>query len=745
MSITNRFARSTLSKGVAIAIAAIAVNAHADNDSSVKTLEKTTVNEKTLSPFKKEKVSNHKITTSLLDTAKTISVIDAKVLSSQGVTSLNDALRNVTGVSTFGAGEGGGGNITTNDKITIRGFSANSNIYIDGIRDITGYSRDIFNTEQIEVSKGASSSISGKGSAGGIVNMVTKRAKLDDFASTNVMLDDADTKRITADANFTLGKSTGLRLNALATDGGDPLDNGIENYQTLAIAPSVYHEFNERTSITADALFMKQDNTPLLGMPYISAEAAAQLGLKEGPIDSSLWDNFYGHARRDFEEVNINVGTVVIQHQVSDSISIVNQTRFASNDKKSILGRPMMHRTSYDRETRKGTYAYEYDTSYIQGLDSENSLFVNQFDVLGNFSTGSVDHNVVVGVELYKEDQTTYRQAHDIVLENKYLPIDQPNPHQSYTGSAFRDGAPTEVEGTGAALYVLDTITFNEHWLLTAGARFENYTAEGSAYMWQRIDGKWHRQLRTGLEAESDFVSWNTALNYKPSEQSSIYISFANSQDPAGGDLAFSGRANTIDEINKLDPQESTNVELGAKFDLLDGDLQVAAAYFVTSKTVTDRDDDGVTYLSGEQEAKGFELSANGMITDNLSVLAGYTHQDTEVTKDFTPDKVGNGLSAAPDDTANIWLEYQQEKLTVALGAQYSSGNTYWRRNMAYYETGSYTLIQAMAAYQVTDALQVQFNVDNLTDKEFVNDFSARGHFRPGSPRIMKLSANYTF
>ena len=744
MFISYRFTRSTLSKAVALAVATLAVSAHANTETSSATLAKTTVSEQSSSAFKKEKVSNHKITTSLLDTAKTISVIDAKVLSSQGVTSLNDALRNVTGVSTFGAGEGGGGNITTNDKITIRGFSANGNIYIDGIRDITGYSRDIFNTEQIEVSKGASSSISGKGSSGGIVNMVTKRAKLDDFASANVMFDDADTKRITADANFTLGESTGLRINALATDGGDPLGNGIENYQTLAIAPSVYHEFNDSTSITADALFMKQDNTPMLGMPYVSAEAAKQLGLKEGPIDSSLWDNFYGHAQRDFEEVNINVGTVVIEHQASDNIRVINQTRFASNDKKSVVGRPVLHR-DYDRPTRTSTYFNEFDTGYTRNLDSKNSLLVNQFDVLGNFSTGSVDHNLVVGVELYKEEKTTYRLANNIELANEYLPLDQPNPHQAYTGSIYRDDAPTEVKGSGTAIYALDTLTFNEHWLLTAGVRFEDYKAEGSAYMWQRIDGKWNRLLRTGLAADSTFTSWNTALTYKPNEQSSIYVSFANSQDPAGGDLAFSGRANTIDEINKLDPQDAVNFELGAKIDLFDGNLQLAAAYFVTSKTVTDRDDDGVTYLSGEQEAKGFELSANGMITENLSVLAGYTHQDTEVTKDFTPDKVGNGLSAAPDDTANIWLEYNIEKFTLGLGAQYSSGNTYWRRNTAYYETGSYALIQAMAAYQVTDALQVQFNVDNLTDKEFVNDYSARGHFRPGSPRVMKLSANYVF
>jgi catecholate siderophore receptor len=744
VSITNRFTRSTLSKSVAIAITALAVSAHASAEDSTKKLAQTTVSEESSSPFKKDKVSNHKIATSLLDTAKTIDVIDAKVLSSQGITSLNDALRNVTGVSTFGAGEGGGGNVTTSDKITIRGFSANGNIYIDGIRDITGYSRDLFNTEQVEVTKGASSSITGKGSSGGTVNMVTKKASLDDFASANVMLDDADTKRITGDMNAKLGDNTALRVNGLVTDGGDPHGNGIENYNTIAIAPSLYHEFSDKTTMTIDALFMKQDNTPTLGLPYVSPETGMELGIAS-PLDTSLWDKFYGNKERDFEDVNINVGTLVIEHQFSDSLSLVNQTRIASNDKKSVTGRPMLRRIAYDRETRKGTYSNEYDAGYTLNIDTENTLFVNQLDLLSNFSTGSVDHNLVVGVELYQEDKTTYRLDSDIELENKYLPLDQPNPYQPFTGSIYRDGAPSETEGTGAAIYALDTITLNEQWLLTLGARFEDYTAKGSAYMWQNIDGKWHRQLKTGLEADSSFVSWNSALNYKPTEQSSIYVSFANSQDPAAGDMAFSGRANTVEEVNKLDPQESVNFEVGAKIDLFDGNLQLATAYFVTTKTVTDRNDDGETFLSGEQEATGFELSANGMINENFSILAGYTHQDTEVTKDFTPESVGNGLSAAPENSANIWLQYEQNALVLAVGAQYSSGNTYWRRNTAYYETGSSTILQAMAAYQVTKALQVQFNIDNLTDEEYITDFSARGHFRPGAPRVMKLSATYAF
>lgn len=519
----RNFIQSNLSKAIVIAITAASVNVQAET--TEKTLSKTMVTEEKKSPYKTEKVSTHKISTSLLDTAKTINVVNSEVLSNQGVTSLNDALRNVTGVSTFGAGEGGGGNITTNDKITIRGFSANNNIYIDGIRDVTGYSRDLFTTEQIEVNKGASSSITGKGSSGGTVNLVTKKAKLDDFITTNISLDDAETKRITADVNTTLNNATALRINAVASDGGDPLDNGVETYQTLAIAPSIFHQLNENTTITADALFMKQDNLPVLGLPYITDAAAEQLNIKAGLIDSSLWDKFYGNEKRDFEEVNINIGTVVVEHQWSENLSFINQTRIVSNDKKSVLSRPIVY-----REERGAPYQNGYDTGYTRNLDEENTLFVNQFDVISNFNTGDVEHNLVVGLELYKEEKTTYRLVNNIEFVDKLLPFDQPNGSLPFTGSIERDGAPTEVEGTGTAIYALDTIHLNEQWILTAGARFEDYTAKGSAYMWQRINDQWERILRTGLEADSNFVSWNTSLSYKPTENSNVYVSYANSR-----------------------------------------------------------------------------------------------------------------------------------------------------------------------------------------------------------------------
>ena len=737
------FTKKIMTQAVAIGIASISLNTHANTE--VKELATTVVKEEKKDDYKVEKASSEKYQTSLLNTPKTITVVNEQVLKDQGVTSLNDALRNVAGVSTFGAGEGGGGNVTTNDKITIRGFSANGNIYIDGIRDIAGYSRDMFNFEQVEVTKGASSSITGKGSSGGSINLVSKRAEQDEFSTVEASFDEAERLRTTIDHNTQLNEKVALRINGLYTQGGDALDNGVEEYQTTAIAPSLRVDFNDKTALTADLLYMKQDNNPMLGLPWVNADVAAQLNYKEGPLPTQFWNNYYGVAKRDFEDVSVNLATLLIEHQFADNVLLRSQTRVASNEKQSVLARPMFDYTT-DAETKKRIYKNQINISPLQIVDQENDLAATQFDAIINLSAGAIKHDLVVGAEYYQEETTRYTLSNNIKLNSNFVSIDKPNTNTPFSGEISRSGEPTVVKGTGLALYALDSITLNDQWLATVGLRFEDYQAEGSSYVRQVIDNKRVSVFVDDLSADGTFLSWNGSLAYKPNAHTNYYFGIANSQDPAGGDLAFSGSSlEGITRVSSLDPQEAKTYELGAKWDLLAEKLQISTALFLTNKTVLDTDLNGTYFLAGEQQAKGFEFSANGSITEQLSVLASYTHQKTEVTQDYTPDTQGNGLSAAPKNSANLWLSYEQDKLSLGAGAQYSSGNVYWRRNMAFFDSGSQTLLNVMAGYDVTDKLALQLNIDNLTDEEYVTDYSARGHFRPGNPRTMKLTVRYQF
>lgn len=742
MSTPKNTAKSTFINSALLLGAASGFAAHAQEE--VKTLEKTKANVTKQDTYKIDKVSNHKISTDLVDTAKTINVVSSEVLADQGITNLNDALRNVSGVSTFGAGEGGGGNVTTNDKITIRGFNANGNIYIDGIRDLAGYSRDLFNTEEVEVIKGASSSISGKGTSGGAVNMVTKRAKQDEFTNVAASYDEAEQMRVSVDTNTSISDITAVRLNALYTSGGDPLGNGVEEYKTTAIAPAIAVEVNDALQFNLDALVMSQRNTPMLGLPYVTSGVAEQLGKTEGAIDSKYWGNYYGVPERDFEDVDVSLATFLLSYQINDHLKLVNQFRAGKNEKKSVVSRPMYH-SMRDPETRERTYFDEISLTSVRSLDEKNTLIVNQFDLVGEAFTGSLKHEYVVGWELYKEKKTSQHLSNNIELDTPRVSVENPKTNIGFTGAIEIGGDPSVTEGRGNALYALNNMSLGEHWLFTAGLRYEDYSAEGARYMWKRVDGKWEREYASGLKSEADFISWNTSAGYKPTENSFVYVSAANSQDPAAGDLAFTWSKSAVDQIGALDPQESKNYEFGGKLELMDGELLITTALFNTTKTVTDRDEEGNYFLAGEQEAKGLEFGIEGQITDQLEIKANYTKQDTEVTKDFDEDVQGDGLSAAPENMANIWLTYTLNDWEFSAGANYSSGNTYWRRAKPYFESGSATLLSAMASYQATDNLKLQLNIDNLSDEEYVTDYSARGHFKPGAPRIIKLTANYSF
>ena len=712
--------------------------------------------------------SSPKLTQPLINTPRTISVVSEVAMRDQGVTSLGDALRNVAGVSTFGGGEGGGGVVTISDKVTIRGFDARSSIYVDGTRDIAGYSRDMFNYEQLEVIKGAGGSLMGKSAAGGSVNLSSKHARLDNFGSVGVSYDELDTKRLTGDYNAQLTENIAIRGNALYSDGGDRFDNGVENYETRGLAGSVLFNLSESTSITLDALFMDQDNTPMLGMPFVSDAAAGPFvpgvgspanpndpdafgtggsGLDFGALPSGMWDNYYGVRGRDFEEVDTSMLTMIVNHRVSDNFSVRNQTRWGSNDSASVITRPGLVDTAAGDPVNYGTQ--RVSVSSLQMNEQENELFVTAFDGLLNLDFGGLQHDLVFGVEYSRETQKRPQLINNLsYVDANGNPITSPtvslyNPSADFIGVVGSiDAAPDlpNVKGRNLALYLFDTINLGDHWQLDLNGRYDHYKMEGAQFI---SGGRGTPSIFTpGLALENEFFSWGTALSYKFNENSNVYVSYSDSNEPPGTSLAFSGN-----ESDELDPETADSYEVGAKWQSADQRLLLSGAYFVTTRDVRDTDVDGNPFIGGEQESKGFELSAVGAVTDNFFVTASYTKLEAEVTQNSNVDTEGNGLAAAPDDTVALWGTYlaMNGRLTLGAGLNHSSGDTYWRQNRAYFETGSYTEVQAMAAYQLTDNARVQLNINNLTDEEYVSDYSARNHFLPNTPRNMKLSFNYNF
>ncbi|EXJ11991.1 MULTISPECIES: TonB-dependent receptor [Nitrincola] len=726
---------SPLALAIGSALSLMVTHAYAQTDNvQLPTLEVSAESEQT---YHVEKSANVKLTQDLVDTPKTLTIVNDVLMHDQGVTNLQDALRNVAGVSTFAAGEGGGGNVTTGDTITIRGFDVNGSIYTDGIRDLSTYSRDIFNTEQIEVAKGSSGSLYGKGSAGGTVNLVTKSARTDrNFNTINLSYDQGELGRITGDFNHQLSDDSALRINLLAQSGGDYLGNGEEDYQTLAIASSYFLQISDKTDLTLNLFHMQQDNTPVMGLPFVNAAAAAQLGMPEGPISKSNWGNYYGVKGRDFEEVDATSLTAIINHEVNDAWNLRSQTRIGTNERQSITTRPALLNLGNNSAPN---YDGSVNVSPFMAQFSEDKLFVTQLDAIGEVYTGSVKHDLVVGAEVYRENKKIpVIDTSGITLSATSVDLNTPD-SVTATGSWQKDGYSSDTTAKGIAAYFANTATLNQYLQLSAGLRYEDFTAKG-----YKTSGGQQVHAKT----DADLISWQAGINFKPLQNGSLYASISNSEQPNATDLVLQGNANTADAYAKLDPLESVTKEIGTKWVFFDDRLLLGAALFETTKDVYDTVDNQIT-TSGEQRSRGFELSATGQLSDELSLIGTYTRQNAKVTEDAPAANgnttLGNGLTAAPDQSASLWMTYAKGPLTLGAGAEYNSGNTYWRQQRAFYETGSVTLVNAMASYEFTNQLKAQLNVSNLTDKEYVTDYSARGHFKPGDPRNIKLSLNYNF
>lgn len=725
-----------------------------------KGIENITVTGDSRASYLKEKANSYKYAKGLVDTPKTLSIISEELLRDQNIDNLSDALRNVAGVSTFGAGEGGGGDLTTNDTVTIRGFDADGSIFIDDIRDIAGYSRDLFNVEAIEVVKGGNGSITGKGSAGGTLSLVTKKASKAAAGYLDVSANSIDNKRVHLDYNEPLSESVAARLNLLVSEDNDPLGNGVVDYSSYGLASSFLFDISDKTTATLDFLYMKQDNTPSLGLPFVTEAVSASSGLPEGPIDEALWGNYYGVASRDFENVDVAIGTFVVAHEFSETFKVRSATRLATNEKQSITGRPnfLNEGTRSDPDYSNllvSTALVLPGLAYIDARDEENELFVTQLDAILDLDFSGVQHNVTFGTEFYIDKLTKFDiTSTSVTLSSPGVDLFNPAQDVTFTGEYARLPVPAETEGTGIAVYGLDTVTLNDQWQISFGARAETYELEGSQYFTSRdADGNRERLLLSDLTSDVDLFTWNAGVVYKPTENSSVYVAAVNSQEPLGGNLRFSGFSpDDIQQRTSVEPEDSTSYELGMKWQILDKRLLLTSAVFQTEKTIIDSAGFGEPVsLSGEQTSKGLEFSAVGQLQDNLSLSFSYTHLDTEITETAQTSQadLGNGLSASPDDTASLWLSYlpgfADGKLSLGGGLQYSSGDVFFRQNRAFFDTGSYSIWNFVGSYQIQDNLKVQANINNVFDEKYITDFSARGHFRPGTPRFASLSMSYDF
>jgi len=658
--------------------------------------------------YKVDKSASVKRTETILDTPQSITVVPEKVIQEQAATTLRDVLRNVPGI-TFGAGEGGGGQ---GEQLRIRGFTANSDLYVDGIRDATpANNRDPFNLEQVEVVKGAASAYSGRGSTGGTVNMVSKAPRMQAFTAGTLTVGTASTKRVTADINRPLEgigiDGTAVRLNVMAHDAGVSGRDEVEN-QRWGVAPSIAFGLGTPTRVMLSALYSKDDNVPDYGLPVLSGVIP--------PVDRSNW---YGIRGLNQEKQEYGTVTLQIEHDAADWISLRNQTRYSEATRFNIVTIPRFP---------AGTVAFTPATTVNRGQngrDTKTISVVTQTDATLKFKTGVLDHALVVGFDLSHEKYT----QRGLTISGTAPAANLFNPNYNVAGPGWSySGARTRNTGRDFGLYAIDTVKIGEQWEVVGGARYDNFKADTNT--------------GTATYSLSDtMVSWQGAVVYKPVKTVSLYASASTSFNPSVEAAQSSLSATTV----SLKPQENLSYEVGAKWDAIPDRLQLTAALFRTEKTnVRETDAAGTTViLDGERRVQGIELGVVGNITDTWQVIGGYSYQDSEITKAVR--YVGNEMANTPKNSFSLWSTYRlPHDITVGGGLQYVGKRQLNDANTATLD--EYLLVDAMVSYQITDAVGLQLNAQNLFDKEYFDRAHGGGaHVIPGQGRTILLSTNLRF
>lgn len=694
--------------------------------------------------FKVNQSANSKFVAPLLDTPKSVSVISKQLIEDTQVTTLSDALRTVPGI-TLGAGEGGNPN---GDRPFIRGYNSESSMYVDGVRNATSQNREMFAVEQVEVTKGSASAMGGAGTTGGSINMISKVAKAGDFLEGSVAGGTDNYQRITLDGNKDFGNGIAARVAVMGHHNEKAGQKNGAEYKRAGIAPSIVFGLDTPTRATLSYYYLKSDDTPDSGVPYkYDAAKKATVGK---PVDVKQ-GIYYGLLSRDFQKQENQIGTIKLEHDLTDNLTLSNTAVYSSAKNDYLWTQP---------DDSKGNVLNDKVWRRINSRITDTNIFTDQLALTGKFNTGAFKHSFNIGAEYsdQKSDKGNYLTSYpgypgtttggfnsDCAINDAWCTsLTNPDSRDQWLGSSAANKNLTTTTTETTSVYLLDNIEFSPQWLLDLGLR------------WDKFDTK-QTTNATGdsIENNTNFLTYQAGLIFKPVENGSIYASYATSANPVGVDGGDGSEA-IGQAYMDLDPEESRTFEIGTKWDVLNERLSLTAAVFRTEKQNTRIQLDAATYTNGgETQVDGLELGVNGQITDKWAVSAGYTYLDSETVNPgpscnrqgvCTPDNPAKGkqMQNVPKNSATLWTTYAvTPALTLGAGAVAmdkvygDAANTKW--------VPGYVRYDAMARYNVNENVDLQLNVNNLSDERYFTKAYASHYATEAEGRSAVLAVNFKY
>ena len=747
-------------------------------------------------------VESPKSTAPLVDTPQTITVVTQEVLRQQNLLTLRDALATIPGI-TFGAGEGGGG---YGDSINLRGYSANNDLTVDGVRDSAQYSRtDPFNLQQIEVYNGANSVFNGSGSVGGTVNLVSKIPFSRNATTLQAAVGTDNYYRASVDSNWRLNDLIAVRLNAMYHENDVP-GRDVESYQRWGVAPSITIGVDSDTSLTLAYIHQDDDNTPIYGVPFFLSS------VNDGPLPGVDDSDYFGIVNLDEQKTKVNRLTTTFRHAFSENVSIRNLTRWQRVHQYSQTSAPQgvfclanglqpvgsgptptVGIACPAGQNTPGTYYPSGPRGLVR--DQVNDLLHNQTDLtVVTGEAGGTRNTLVIGASISREDYkiTTASLARNPDGSAVTLPpIDLFDPHTTYTGPInFTVTARSKGRSHNKAIYAFDTLELGTLFELNAGLRYESNRSE-----FRNIPLLVVPPGTTALTpaqrqpqiSDENLFSYRFGAVFHPIENVSFYGAYGNARTPSSatvrlgcGVIPATGAADPC----AVAPEKARTFEIGAKAELANKRLLLTAALFRNERTNfrTPSNDpslpNSLQVLDGKSRVDGIALGVTGNLTPEWAVFANYTYLDSKVKQsvsDFclaSPGATGCGNSVAiPDPQAGDRL-IQTPKHSGSLfttyafpfGLQIGYGLTYQgrfatnQRNLlqrTQFMVDDYLIHRAFVSYDFDNGLVAQLNVTNLTNEDYYtgvrNNVNATtgavtgGWATPGDARSAVFSLFYNF
>ena len=626
----------------------------------------------------KVKLISPKAVAPLIDTPRSIVVIDKEVIRQTGSATLVEALRTVPGI-TFGAAEGGN---PIGDRPFIRGFDSQGSTYLDGVRDIGAQSREVFAVEQIQVVRGSDSTLGGRGGAGGSLNIVSKLPEARTFATADLSYGNADYKRTVADVNYKLSDTVAVRLNGMWHD-QDVAGRDAIFQKRWGVAPSVTIGLGTPTRLTASYYHLHSDELPDSGIPFLytigntpnlgysySEPAIGTFTTIAGRTGKVDRDTFYGLKQRDYRKATTDQATLRAEHDFG-GVTLRNTGRFSQTSQNYIFTMP-------DDSTGNvfGTNAASPVTAGGQVWRRTNTRFgitkslINQTDLYGTVQTGILKHSFAVGAELSWEkavrgalvlaNGSTITPRCSALALARSLCTDafnaNPNdPWVNYSNDTAA-GVPTPIvkgaqitrthqDGRTRAVYAFDSIAIGESLILNLGLRYDNFRSEVQPGLNAAADpsGR-YRVIR-----EDGIVNGQAGLIFKPTAHSSLYASFSTAATPPNSLLGEGQEQNALSTAAGTTPtaaqiaaaaaisdalkvEKTKSYEVGGKIDLFGERLSLTAAAFQTeTKNARALSDVNTITFIGERRIKGVEVGFNGTVVNGLTVTGGYTYLDAKI------------------------------------------------------------------------------------------------------------------